>query len=138
MKLAEFDISDNEIEFIAIRASGPGGQHVNKVSSAVHLRFDVMASSLPQSCKDRLLRSSDQRISSDGVIVIKAKKFRSQDRNKIEAIERLSELITKATTIKAVRKATRPTLASKKRRIQNKKARSRTKKLRGSKNIMDS
>ena len=138
MILAGFEIPESEIEFVPIRASGPGGQHVNKVSSAVHLRFDVKSSSLPPTCKSLLLEASDQRISGDGVIVIKAKKYRSQDKNKMEALSRLGELITKSTTKQTPRKATRPPRASKRKRIEDKKARGRIKNLRGSKNYQDS
>ncbi|MFC3646781.1 alternative ribosome rescue aminoacyl-tRNA hydrolase ArfB [Planctobacterium marinum] len=111
----------DEIEISAIRAQGSGGQNVNKVSSAIHLRFDILASSLPQRIKDNLLQRSDSRLTSDGVLVIKAQQFRTQEKNKADAIERLVELIQKANHIPKTRKATKPTKASQKRRVDAKK-----------------
>lgn len=113
-------IPDEEIDIQAVRAQGAGGQNVNKVSSAVHLRFDIRASSLPEPYKTRLLALRDQRISSDGVVVIKAQQFRSQLKNRDEALQRLAELIRGAMVVPKVRRATRPTLASKERRLDSK------------------
>jgi len=125
------DIPESEIEMVQIRASGPGGQHVNKVSSAIHLRFDVRASSLPQTVKQRLLQLADTRLSSDGVIVIKAQSYRSQEKNRADALARLEELLLKAQRIRKKRKATKPTKASVKRRLDNKRKQGQQKKLRG-------
>lgn len=124
-------IPEEEIEFSAIRAQGSGGQNVNKVSNAVHLRFDIRASSLSELNKQRLLAYSDQRINSDGVVVIKAQQFRSLEKNRAEAIERLHELIQLATTVQKVRRATRPSRSAQAKRVDSKTRRGRTKNLRG-------
>lgn len=124
-------IPDNEIDLQAIRAQGSGGQNVNKVASAIHLRFDIRASSLPDRYKERLLALSDQRITTDGVVVIKAQQFRTQEMNKENALARLAQLIKSVTVEQKTRKATRPTLGSKRRRIDSKTKRGKTKSLRG-------
>lgn len=113
-----------EVEFSAVRSQGPGGQNVNKVSSAVQLRFDICRSSLPQAVKDRLLQWPDQRVTKDGVVVIKAQSSRSRDRNKAEALARLEELIAEAAFVLPSRKPTKPTFASKRRRLESKSLRS--------------
>jgi ribosome-associated protein len=110
----------DEIVFEAIRASGPGGQNVNKVSNAVHLRFDIRASSLPEAVKSRLLAWPDQRISSDGVVVIKAQDSRSLERNRADALARLVELVQAAAHVPKARRATRPTRGSQQRRLEGK------------------
>jgi ribosome-associated protein len=124
-------IDESEIQLEFIRASGPGGQHVNKVASAVQLRFDVRNSlSLPNDVRERLLRLAGSRITEDGILIITARRFRSQERNRQDAIERLVELIRKAAEEPRLRRKTKPTLASKRRRLDTKHRRSETKRTR--------
>jgi ribosome-associated protein len=120
-----------EIEVSAVRAQGPGGQNVNKVSSAIHLRFDIVASTLPEYVKGRLLRKRDRRITADGVVVIKAQNHRSQDKNRAAALARLAELVKSASAVPRKRIPTRPSQAARRRRVDDKKRRGSLKKLRG-------
>ena len=126
-----YSVPEAEVEFTAIKAQGPGGQHVNKASTAVHLRFAIHTSGMPQAAKERLLASGDSRISSDGVLIIKAQGSRSQEQNKLESLARLQELVNLACHIPRARKPTKPTYGSKVRRLEGKALRSGVKASRG-------
>lgn len=124
-------LDDDEVEMSAIRSQGAGGQNVNKVSSAIHLRFDINASSLSDSHKQRLLESKDSRITKDGVLIIKAQQFRTQEKNKLDAFQRLQQFIIDATHINKARRPTKPSKNARRKRVEQKKQRSQTKALRG-------
>ncbi|MCX2981968.1 aminoacyl-tRNA hydrolase [Halieaceae bacterium IMCC14734] len=124
-------VPEAELEWQAIRAQGAGGQNVNKVSSAIHLRFDVPRSSLPEYCKERLLALRDQRLTKDGVLIIKAQRFRTQEKNHDDALQRLREIILKALVVQKPRRATKPSRSSQRKRVDKKTQRGHTKQLRG-------
>lgn len=125
------ELNESEVEFIAIRAQGAGGQNINKVSNAVHLRFDIVASSLPDEIKLRLLALRDQRISSDGIVVIKAQRHRSLERNREDGLVRLRELIAAAAFVPVLRRPTKPTRSAQRKRVDSKVKRGQVKLLRG-------
>ena len=128
---AKFPVDEREVEFSAIRAQGAGGQNVNKVSSAIHLRFDIHASSLPDVIKERLLCLSDGRITQEGVLVLKAQQHRTQEMNRSDALDRLQEVVNSVSSPPKARRATKPTYGSKQRRLQGKSQRSDIKASRG-------
>jgi ribosome-associated protein len=127
----KFPVDEREVEISAIRAQGAGGQNVNKVSSAVHLRFDIAASSLPDEIKERLLCLSDSRITQDGVLVLKAQQHRTQEMNRADALARLQQVVDGVSNPPKLRRATKPTYGSKQRRLESKSQRSATKEMRG-------
>ena len=129
--LPKFPVDEREVEFSAIRAQGAGGQNVNKVSSAIHLRFDIAASSLPDEVKGRLLALSDSRITQEGVFVLKAQQHRTQEMNRADALMRLQEVVDSVAVPPKSRRATKPTYGSKQRRLAGKSQRSEIKNLRG-------
>ncbi len=128
---ALLQVDESEVQITAIRAQGAGGQNVNKVSSAIHLRFDIPASSLPEDVKERLLALRDSRITQDGVMVLKAQQHRSQDLNRLDAFSRLHELVNSVARAPKTRRATKPTYGSRQRRLEGKSQRSETKAQRG-------
>jgi ribosome-associated protein len=129
--LPKFPVDEREVEFSAIRAQGAGGQNVNKVSSAIHLRFDIMASSLPEVIRERLLCLSDSRITQEGVFVLKAQQHRTQEMNRADALARLQEVVDGVSVPQKARRATKPTYGSKQRRLAGKSQRSEIKSSRG-------
>jgi ribosome-associated protein len=132
---SNISIADTEIEFNAVRSQGPGGQNVNKVSSAIHLRFDIRASSMPEICQQRLLKLRDHRITKEGVVVIKAQRYRSQDKNRAEALQRLQDLLQSVTHNPKVRRPTKPTRGSQLRRMDKKTQHGKKKTMRSKPNL---